>query len=317
MSLVEVFDVTKQYANGEEKITPLDGVSLHVEQGDFLSLMGASGSGKSTLLNLITGQLRPTLGTVTVFGARPFNNVDLFRRIGVCPEHEVLYANVTGLHWVRYLMELHGFNRREALAQAEQALDDVGMTEAMCRPIGGYSRGMRQRTKLAQALAHDPELLILDEPLSGLDPVARMRMTQLLRRWVARGKGLLFASHMLHEVEAITESFLLICGGRLLAAGTAEEVDLLLAEVPKEIRIRCDDAAKLAQQLVQEQDVDSIRFAGDGDVLIVSTRSPTHLYAQLPAWTEGTGIRIRELQSTDETLQRLIDSLLQIHRGAL
>jgi ABC-2 type transport system ATP-binding protein len=193
----------------------------------------------------------------------------------------------------------------------------VGMATAMRRPMGGYSRGMRQRTKLAQALAHDPELLVLDEPLSGLDPVARMSMTELLRRWVAGGKGLLFASHMLHEVEAITESFLLICGGRLLASGTAEEVDRLLAEVPREIRIRCDDAAQLAHRLVQEKAVDSIRFAVNGEVLIVSTRSPTNLYTQLPAWTEGTGIRIRELQSADESLQRLFDSLLQIHRGAL
>jgi ABC-2 type transport system ATP-binding protein len=311
-AMIDLQHVTRLYGS----VIGVNDMTLSLKRGAY-GLIGPNGSGKSTLLNLITGQLRPTLGTVTVFGAKPFNNFDLCRRIGVCPEHEVLYTNVTGLDWVRYLLELHGFGRREALARAERALDEVGMATAMRRPMGGYSRGMRQRTKLAQALAHDPELLVLDEPLSGLDPVARMSMTELLRRWVAGGKGLLFASHMLHEVEAITESFLLICGGRLLASGTAEEVDRLLAEVPREIRIRCDDAAQLAHRLVQEKAVDSIRFAGNGEVLIVSTRSPTNLYTQLPAWTEGTGIRIRELQSADESLQRLFDSLLQIHRGAL
>ena len=198
--MIDLQHVTRLYGS----VIGVNDMTLSLERGAY-GLIGPNGSGKSTLLNLITGQLRPTLGTVRVFGARPFNNVDLFRRIGVCPEHEVLYTNVTGLDWVRYLLELHGFDRRAALARAERALDEVGMATAMRRQMGGYSRGMRQRTKLAQALAHDPELLVLDEPLSGLDPVARMRMTELLRRWVAGGKGLLFASHMLHEVEAITE----------------------------------------------------------------------------------------------------------------
>jgi ABC-2 type transport system ATP-binding protein len=191
----------------------------------------------------------------------------------------------------------------------------VGLADAMRRTIGGYSRGMRQRAKLAQAMAHDPELLILDEPFGGLDPVGRHRMTQRLRAWIAAGKGLLLASHILHEVEAITQSFLLICGGRLLASGSAEEVHALLADVPNEIRIRCDDAPRLARRLLETDAVQAVRLSDDGQGLVLDTRSPTTVYNRLPEWIAGTDIRIDEFRPTDDSLQSLFNSLLRIHRG--
>jgi len=193
----------------------------------------------------------------------------------------------------------------------------VDMAGAMHRHIGSYSRGMRQRTKLAQAFAHDPELLILDEPFGGLDPIGRVRMTELLRNWLAPGKGLLLASHILHEVEAVTQSFLLICGGRLLASGSAEEVNMLLADVPNEMEIRCSDPTRLAHRLIEEDIVDSVRFACGGEILVLSTRSPATVYRQLPDWVDAAGIQIHELRSTDDSLQRLFNSLLQLHRGTL
>ena len=308
--MIRLEHVTKLYGS----VIGVNDISLSLPQGAY-GLLGPNGSGKSTLLNLITGQLRPTLGTVRALDCRPWNNTDLFRRIGVCPEQQVVYPNVTGLDWVHYLLKLHGFSSREATKRAEQALDQVGLADAMRRPMGGYSRGMRQRAKLAQAMAHDPELLILDEPFGGLDPVGRHNMTQRLQEWIAAGKGLLLASHILYEVEAITQSFLLICGGRLLASGSAEEVHALLADVPNEIRIRCNDTAQLARRLLDSDTVESLRFTDDGRGLVLATRSPATVYNRLAQWIAGTEIRIDELRSTDDSLQALFDSLLRIHRG--
>ncbi len=288
-------------------------VTLSLPQGAY-GLIGPNGSGKSTLLNLMTGQLRPTLGEVRVFGGNPCNNPEVLRRLGVCPEQDSVYADVSGLEWVAYLLQLHGFGRREARKRAMDSLDRLGMAPAMRRRMGSYSRGMRQRAKLAAALAHDPELLILDEPLNGLDPVGRHQVTVQLQDWIRRGRGLVLASHILHEVEAVTQSFLLICGGRLLASGSAEEVYTLLAEIPNEIHIRTNDAAGLARRLVEEGAADSLRFIG-GEGLIVATRNPAVLYTQLPRWLDGTGIQVRELRSTDESLQALFSALMRIHRG--
>jgi ABC-2 type transport system ATP-binding protein len=269
-------------------------------------------------LNLLTGQLRPTLGSVRVLGLNPFNNAVLYRRIGVCPAVEALYLNVSGFDWVRYLLELYGFGRGEAGHRAEQSLDTVGMREGMHRPMGQYSRGMRQRTKLAQAIAHDPELLILDEPFNGLDPVGRHGLTELLRAWVLQGKSLIIASHVLHEVEAITQSFLLISNGRLLASGSADEVQELLADVPNEIRIRCDGvAAALAERLLQEESVESVRFEDGRSTVILSTRSPATVYGKLPQWSAEVNARIVELRSANESLDALFSAVMRIHRGEI
>lgn len=302
--------VTKLYG----PVIGVNDLTLSLPRGAY-GLIGPNGSGKSTLMNLVTGQLRPTLGAVRTLEAQPCNNRDVLRRLGVCPEHEMLYSNVSGLEWVTYLLRLHGFGRKEAKRRAEQTLEVVGMSQAMRRRMGGYSRGMRQRTKLAQALAHEPEVLILDEPLNGLDPIGRHEITEILRDWIHRGRGLLLASHILHEVEAVTQSFLLICGGRLLASGSAEEVHALLAEVPSEIRIRTSDSNGLAHRLVEQGVVESLRFADGGQTLLVATRCPAAIYAGLPRWLDGSGIEVSELQSTDESLQALFSSLMRIHRG--
>ena len=307
--MIELEHVTKLYGS----VIGVNDITLSLAPAAY-GLIGPNGSGKSTLLNLLTGQLRPTLGSVRVFGANPRNNREVLRRLGVCPEQEMLYANVSGLEWVTYLLRLHGFGRRQSRRLAEESLERVGMAEAMRRRMGSYSRGMRQRTKLAQALAHQPDLLILDEPLNGLDPVGRHDMTMLLREWIRSGRGLLLASHILHEVEAVTRSFLLICGGRLLASGSAEEVHALLAEVPNEIRIRTPQPGLLARRLVEHSAVESIRFL-DQETLLVATRNPATIYSHLPQWIEGTGIQVRELRSTDESLQALFNSLMRIHRG--
>ena len=167
-------------------------------------LVGPNGSGKTTLINLLTGQLKPTLGGLKVFGQDPWKDRRLLRRIGLCPATDVLYPNVSAKQWVSYLVSLHGFDAAESERLAVESLEIVGMESRMNRPMGEYSLGMRQRAKIAQSIAHQPDLIILDEPYNGLDPVGRQQMTRVLKDWVSRGKSLLFASHVLHEIEAIT-----------------------------------------------------------------------------------------------------------------
>ena len=309
--MVELEHVTKLYRS----VIGVNDICLSLTAGAY-GLVGPNGSGKSTLLNLLTGQLRPTLGSVRVLERQPWNNPQVYRQIGVCPEQDASCGGVSGLEWVCYLLRLHGFGRREAQRRARQSLEQVGLTDAMNRPMTGYSRRDAPTHKLAQALAHDPQLLILDEPFNGVDPVGRHQMLDLLHEWISAGKSLLLASHLLHEVEAATQSFLLICGGRLLASGTAQEVRGLLEDLPNEIHIRADDTAGLAKRLIQQDVVESVRFAEQGQVLVLSTRSPAAVYGHLPEWTRGSGIRIQELRSSDSSLQTLFDTLLLIHRGA-
>ncbi len=307
--MIQLDHVTKLYGS----VIGVNDVSLTLHEPAY-GLLGPNGSGKTTLLNLLTGQLRPTLGSVRVLDHDPARHPRVLRRIGYCPEQDILSSDVAGFDWVVFLLELHGFSPREAAQRADESLHRVGMAQAMHRRIGGYSRGMRQRVKLAQAIAHEPDLLILDEPLNGLDPIGRHEITELLKEWIRTGHRLLLASHILHEVEAVTQSFLLICGGRLLASGSAEEVHSLLADVPNEIRIQCDGRAELAERLVAEAAIESVRFEG-ADALVVGTRSPTALYSRLPDWICGTSIRIHQLQSNDDSLQALFASLLHLHRG--
>lgn len=308
--MIELNRVTKLY----QRVIGVNDMTLDLPPGAY-GLLGPNGSGKSTLLNLIIGQLGPTQGIVRVLGENPRDNPRLYRQLGYCPSGEGLYANVSGLEWVTYLLQLQGQTRRLAGQLAEQALDLVGMRGSMLRPISSYSRGMRQRTKLAQAIAHDPSLLILDEPFNGLDPIARHDITQLLRGWIEQGKSLLLASHLLHEVEAVTRSFLLICGGRLLASGTAAEVHEILAGLPNEITLHCDRPRELGERILQSAEIDFLRV--EEGKLIVSTQQPNLLFPLLPAWVEEEGFRISEITSAHDSLEALFNSLLKIHRGEL
>jgi len=309
--MIELDSVTKLYGT----VIGVNDISLELGTGAH-GLLGPNGSGKTTFLNLITGQLRPTRGRVRMFGENPWDNPRLYRRIGICPSFEGLYAEITARDWVTYMLRLQGFSPAEAGRRALESLEIVGMTSAMHRTMGTYSRGMRQRTKLAQAIAHEPELLILDEPFNGLDPVGRHEITLLLKDWVKAGGSLIIASHILYEVETLATSFLLVSGGRLLASGTPEEVHSLLTNLPNEFVIRGDGLRELSQKLIEEELVDSIRLEG-GDRLTVTTHRPGDLAARLPAWNDDDGIRIVELTSGDDTLQALFTTLMRIHRGEL
>lgn len=308
--MIEFKNVTKLYG----KVIGVNDITLTMAPGAY-GLLGPNGSGKSTLLNLIMGQLKPTLGSIEVFGGSPENNNQLYRRLGYCPSSEGMYAGITGFEWVRYLQRLQGMNGRDADSATEQALDLVGMREGMHRMISTYSRGMRQRTKMAQAIAHDPDFLILDEPFNGLDPIGRHEMTTALKTWIEQGKSVLLASHVLHEVESITRSFLLICGGRLLASGTAEEVHKMLVDLPNDLTLRTNKPDRLARLIAEHKMADSLDIKADR--LVVSTRHPAQLLAELPRWIAAEDVEVHEVRSADESLQELFNSLLKIHRGEI
>jgi ABC-2 type transport system ATP-binding protein len=289
-------------------------ITVELPSGAY-GLVGPNGSGKTTFINLLTGQLHPTLGRVKVFGDNPWRRRRILRRIGLCPATDVLYPNVSGFNWVRYQVRLHGFSRAESAQLAVEALENVSMTEDMHRPMGTYSLGMRQRTKIAQAIAHHPELLILDEPYNGLDPVGRYQMTELLRGWAVEGCSLLFASHVLHEIEAITTSFLLIHGGRLLASGTAAEIESILADTPQEVTLLGKDVGRLVQRLASASWVDAMSLTSDRRELRLALRDPTKLYEQLAGWIDQDQLQIDQLQTANGELTSLFESLLRHHRG--
>lgn len=306
--MIELQSVTKLYGS----VIGVNDFTLELAPGAY-GLLGPNGAGKSTLLNLITGQLRPTLGTVRVMGRSPVNNRQLFRSLGYCPGGEGMYSEVTGYDWVRYLQRLQGRSPQEADRAAGVALELVGMQYAMNRPIATYSRGMRQRTKLAQALAHDPELLILDEPFNGLDPIGRHELTLVLKDWLQPGKTLIFASHLLHEIESITQSFVLIFGGRLLASGTAEDVHRMMVGLPNEVQILSSQPQVLASKIMAEGLANSVRVQ-DGK-LFIATGRPVDLYERMPSWVSELNLEVHEMRSSDESLQGLFDSLMKLHRG--
>lgn len=308
--MIEIENATKLYGN----VIGINDVTVQIPAGAY-GLLGPNGSGKTTLLNLLTGQLRPTLGQVRIFEQNPWRNNQLLQHIGLCPAGEVYLPNVSALDWVTYLVELHGYSNNEAAQRAEDALRRVGMEHAMRRNIGNYSLGMRQRTKLAQSIAHDPQLLILDEPFNGLDPIARHEMTRLLLDWIDAGKNLIIASHILHEVEAITPDFLLIRGGRLLASGSSQEIHRMLAETQSELTIRSSDPRRVATRLLELPTVKSIRFAETGNAITCSVDNARAVCSVLPEWLRETGVEVYEIRSPEESLQSLFNALMRMHRG--
>ncbi|MGB7345394.1 MAG: ABC transporter ATP-binding protein [Pirellulaceae bacterium] len=310
--MIELVGVSKLYG----KVIGNNDLNLKIAPGAY-GLVGPNGSGKTTFINLLVGQLRPTLGTVRIFGCDPWRDRRLLRRIGLCPATDVLYPNVSAAEWVAYQVRLHGFSHADSRKLSAEALDFVGMSDAMERHMGTYSLGMRQRTKIAQAIAHQPDLLILDEPYNGLDPVGRYKMTQLLKRWTSDGRSVLFASHVLHEIEAVTSSFLLIHGGRLLASGTADEIEQILADTPQEVSLIGPDVDRLVHRLADAPWVQSMQLTDDRTKLKVALRDPAKMYSQLAKWISDDGLRIHQFQTAEGDLTALFDSLLRRHRGEL
>jgi ABC-2 type transport system ATP-binding protein len=275
--------------------------------GGIVGLLGPNGAGKSTLMKLVAGLLRPSRGEATIFGASAWEDLGARRRVGYCPEHEGTYEELTGLELVSVLAELAGLSRRDAARRAREELVGLGLEDAMRRRVGGYSKGMRQRAKLAQALAHDPDVLLLDEPLTGCDPLARGRIVERIRALGAAGKTILISSHVLHEIEALTRQIVLIYRGQVLAEGDVYRLRELIDEHPHRIRVECDRPRELARALIDKPHVSRIELRGDSVEL--ETAAPDSLYDEIPLAARELGVTIASLTSPDNNLGAVFEYL--------
>ncbi|MEO7193014.1 MAG: ABC transporter ATP-binding protein [Vicinamibacterales bacterium] len=298
-------DLSKWYG----QVIGLNNVSVEVPPG-ITGLLGPNGAGKSTFMKLITGQLRPSKGSVQVLGEPIWGNPSLYFRIGFCPEQDAFYERMTGLEWVTALLRLNGHDERQARAAAHRALGMVDLLDVAGKRIGAYSKGMRQRVKLAQALAHDPELLILDEPLSGMDPIGRRRTIRMIRDWARQGRSVLVSSHILHEIESMTSNILLINNGRILAEGNVHQIRDLIDEHPHTVYIRAADPRRLAREFLAHLDVISLRF--QPGAVVVETGTPDAFYARLTELVAaGECGAVEELTSPDDNLQAVFKYLVK------
>jgi ABC-2 type transport system ATP-binding protein len=303
---VIVFEgVSKWYGN----VIGLNKLSLEIPAG-VTGLLGPNGAGKSTLLQLATGQLRPSQGTVRVLGQPAWNNPALMRHVGLCPEQDAFWEWMTGFDFVRTCARLTGMARRAAGEAAERALATVGMTENMNRAIRGYSKGMRQRTKLAQALVHEPRVLFLDEPFTGTDPVGRHEMIEVIRGLGTAGRTVLVSSHVLHEVQALTPTIVLLHRGRLVAEGHVRQIRDLIDAHPHRIVLVCDAYRALASKVVAWDDVEGVTVMAGDSALLVETRKPDAFYGRLTALATENGVHIREVYSEDDNLEAVFKYLV-------
>ncbi|MCA9670590.1 MAG: ABC transporter ATP-binding protein [Myxococcales bacterium] len=289
------------------RIVGVNDINANINAG-VTGLLGPNGAGKSTLLRLLRGALRPSKGKVTVLGEGIWGNRALLARIGHCPEHDGVYGDLSGLEFVTVMARLSGMDAASAEKRAGEALDRLGLADARHRPVGQYSKGMRQRVKLAQAIVHDPELLLFDEPLTGCDPVARAAVVKLIRDLGRAGKTVIVSSHILHEVESMTEEILLIYKGQVLAEGNVYRIREMIDEHPHQIRVDCDNPRALASEAVRDGSVHALSFPAD-DALLIETRDPDSCYPLLPRLALEHGVKIRALTSPDNNLQAVFDYL--------
>ena len=291
------------------QVSGLNDVTVTVPSG-ITGLLGPNGAGKSTFMKLITGQLKPSKGVVRVLGEPIWGNSAIYQRIGFCPEQDAFYDRMTGIDWVTALVRLNRLSADAARAAAERALAAVDLTDAANKKIGAYSKGMRQRVKLAQALVHDPDLLILDEPLSGMDPIMRRRTIRQIKEWARAGKSIIVSSHILHEVEAMTSNILLINNGRIVAEGNVHQIRDLIDTHPHTVFIRVADPRTLARMLLVEDGVISMRL--EPGALVVETARPDAFYARVTEMAaSGEAGPIDEVTSPDDNLQAVFQYLVK------
>jgi ABC-2 type transport system ATP-binding protein len=275
--------------------------------GGIVGLLGPNGAGKSTLIKMMGGLLEPSRGSITVLGANPFRDVAVRRRIGYAPEHEATWDELTALELVTAMARLSGMPAGAAPGAARGALARMGMTDAMDRRVRGFSKGMRQRTKLATALVHDPDFLLLDEPLTGVDPMARIDIVERIKQLGAAGKTVVVSSHVLHEIEALTTEIVVIHRGQVLAEGNVHVIRQLIDRHPHRIRVECDQPRALAAALAREDHVARISF--DRASVLIETRDPDRCYDQIAGAVLANQVTVGALSSPDNNLGAVFEYL--------
>jgi ABC-2 type transport system ATP-binding protein len=303
MSTVALDVASRWYGN----VVAVNGISMTVRPG-VTGLLGPNGAGKTTLIALMSGFLEPSAGTVTLDGEPIWRHTDAYRSIGLVPERELSFGYLTGHQFVLANAELHGL--ADAGAAARRALEVVEMTEPAARRIGTYSKGMRQRVKLASALVHDPPVLLLDEPFNGVDPRQRLHLMTLLRRMGGEGRTVLFSSHILEEVEQVARQIEVVVSGRHAASGDFGQIRQLMTDRPVQYVVLSDDDRALAAVLIAEPSVVAVSLRRDGGV-DVSVSDFGSFAVRVPQVARARGIRILELRPTDESLESVFSYLVE------
>lgn len=282
--------------------------------GGIVGLLGPNGAGKSTLIKLLSGLIRPSRGVVRVLGNNPADWQATRKMLGYCPEHEGTYDELSALEFVTTMARLSGVPKSQAQAKAIGAITAMNLEGAMHRRLGGFSKGMRQRIKLAQAMVHDPQVMLFDEPLTGCDPLARRRVVEQIRALGEAGKSIIVSSHVLHEVQAITDEIILIYRGQVLAEGNIFAIRELIDKHPHRVRVTCDQPRELARELVMKQPVVRVQFPTDdnsANVVEIETHEPAELYDTVPRVALDAGIKITELYSPDNNLEAVFSYLTE------
>ena len=307
-----IFDnVSKFYG----EILGVNRVNLQIAPG-ITSLVGPNGAGKSTLMNLMTGLLRPTRGAITLLGIPTDQPDRLFRKVGYCTQFDSFPRGLTGREFINSFLLVHGYDRKRAGDLSQLALERVNLVDAGDRKVAGYSKGMRQRIRLAQAIAHEPAVLILDEPLKGLDPMVRVETIALFRKLAAEGLHLIISSHILHEVDMMSDSVVLLNNGYIVAEGDIHGVRDEMEEHPMQILIRCDQPAKLAAYVFAHDHVVEARLHNDKGGLFVKTRDADGFYLMLNRAVADGEVSVESIAPVDDDLSAVYQYLIGTTGGS-
>ena len=303
-SPVIMFDrVTKSYG----RINALNGVSLGIS-GGVTGILGMNGAGKSTLFKLMMGKIKPNSGAVRLFGIDPWKNPAPYSKVGFVPEHEKLHDWMTAFEFITTFSRLHGMTRKEAEKEAMRVLDFVSLSDVIHKKIGQFSKGMRQRVKIAHALVNDPELIVLDEPLQGCDPLARTTIMNVIKELGAMGRTVLVSSHILNEIERITEQIVILHRGRILALGNSHAIREMLDKHPHKIMLNCENPRELARDLMKIDEVTGMSFA-NSDNLIIETKHLGQVHKKLPEIIVESKQKVTGIDNLDDDLESILKYL--------
>jgi ABC-2 type transport system ATP-binding protein len=303
-------DVSKFYG----EVLGVNRVSLQIEPG-ITSLVGPNGSGKPTLMNLMTGLLKPTRGSLSVLGISPHDPEAIFQKVGYCSQFDSFPRGATAREFIEFYLRVHGYTDKQTADLTDQALERVSMVEAADRKVSSFSKGMRQRVRLAQSIAHNPSVLVLDEPLNGLDPMARAEIIRLFRQLADAGMFLIISSHILHEVDMMSDSVVLLHNGYVVAEGEVHGVRDEIQEHPIQILIRCDRPQALASRLFEHEFTVEARIHDDRHGLFVKTRRPDDFYLLLNKVITEQNLQVESIAPVDDDLNAVYQYLITSDGG--
>ncbi|HKW57035.1 MAG TPA: ABC transporter ATP-binding protein [Candidatus Acidoferrum sp.] len=298
-------DVSKFYG----EVLGVNRVSFALDPG-ITSLVGPNGSGKTTLMNLLTGLIRPTRGAIRVLGLTVKQPIELFRRVGYCTQFDSFPPGITGYDFIYWPLRLHGFADAQAAKLTDEALERAGMAQVARRKVAGYSKGMRQRIRLAQAIAHHPSVLVLDEPLNGLDPMARAESIALFSALARQGMHVIISSHILEEVDRISDRVVLMSSGYVVAEGQIREVRQEVRDHPIQILVRCSNAARLASAAFELDHVVEAKILSDSSGVLIRTRDAEQFYLLLNKIASGGLVEVDAVAPADEDVNSIYQYLI-------